>query len=107
MKLARALTGFSVTFVLLYPFAVFNSWSMFRYYPSIHTFSFVRLSAGNAIQWYGWLVTCLIAGLVVGGIAYVLPERGATSNWLRWVWIVPVIAILGSLWVVTVNWWLS
>jgi hypothetical protein len=101
----KTAAAFSLSFGVIYQLCVFFNFSAFKYYPSIGRLSLVRLPAGNAIQWYGWLTYALIGALIVTAIASMIPSR--PSKALTWLWIVPVAVMVFAVYIVTEAWWIT
>jgi len=55
------------------------------------------------IWWYGWMGSAAIGAYAVGLVAVLLPERLCRWFWPGWVWVAPVIAMIGCIYL-TLPW---
>ena len=55
------------------------------------------------IWWYGWVGTATLGGLALGLVAAILPERWCRWFWPGWVWVAPLIAMIGCIYL-TLPW---
>ena len=53
--------------------------------------------------WYGWTATAALGALVIGSVAALLPARCSRWFWSGWIWVVPVLAMVGCAYV-TIPW---
>jgi len=106
-NVSRLFPVFSMSFVFFYPLADWFNLALFKYYPTIGIFSFVKNKAGNAIQWYGWMATALIFALIVSAIYAALPPRFSARRALDLAWIIPIGMLLFSVYIVYAGWWAS
>ena len=89
------LTVFSIAFGLLYLVAFYYDLALFRYYPEVRQFHWLRNDGlGVVILWYGWIAT---AGLASAAIAFAVPRKMAERLWPGWAWIIPTAAVVGML----------
>ena len=86
---------FSSLFGIVYLTCFYMDWAPFRYYPDAIAFHFrPHPEAGPAILWYGWLTA---ASVVSAAIALAVPRRLSERLGPSWVWIVPLVTIIGVL----------
>jgi hypothetical protein len=87
---------FGIAFAVIYTILERFNWPLVTYFPSLNELDFwkatPRPGAGPPMYWYGWLLNSLIASLVVGGIATMVP-----AQWLRRVSV--FCCALATLWV--------
>ena len=94
MKDSR-LTIFSIVFGVLYLVAFYYDLALFRYYPEVREFHWVRHDdLGVVILWYGWIAT---AALASAAIAYAVPRSMAERLWTGWAWIIPTASVVAML----------
>jgi hypothetical protein len=94
MKDSR-LTIFSIMFSVLYLVAFYYDLALFRYYPEVSQFHFLRNdNLGVVILWYGWIAT---AALASAAIAFAVPRSMAERLQPRWAWLIPTAAVVGML----------
>lgn len=94
MKGAR-LQIFSIVFGVIYIAAFYFDLALFRYYPAVREFHWVRTDGiGVVILWYGWIAT---AALASAAIAFAVPKTLAERLWPGWAWIVPTAVVIGTL----------
>ena len=53
--------------------------------------------------WYGWTITAALGALAIGLIAALFPARWSRWFWSGWVWVAPILAMVGSLYL-TIPW---
>ena len=83
---------FSVAFGVLYLVAFYYDLALFRYYPEVSEFHWLRRDdLGVVILWYGWIAT---AGLASAAIAYAVPRSMADRLWPGWAWIIPTASVV-------------
>jgi hypothetical protein len=93
---SRSLPVFVIVFAVAYPIAyvvaVMKNYALFTYHPALEEFALwvERPKEGPAMYWYGWIATSVIAALVAGLVASVIPERLAKRLWSGWSWMVPL-----------------
>jgi len=106
---SRAFPAFAVGFSLFYaPAYSFTTgdagfqWSLFTYFPSVGDYGEVHPgivpgsdTLGPPMWWYGWIGSSMIAGLIVAGLALLLPENATTKKiWSTLVWVAPILAFI-------------
>ena len=83
------MTIFSIMFGIFYLAAFYYDLALFRYYPEVGQFHFLRNdSLGVVILWYGWIAT---AALASAAIAFAVPRNLADRLWSGWAWIIPTV----------------
>ena len=55
------------------------------------------------MHWYGWTATAAIAALAIGTIAALSPDRWFRWFWPGWVWVAPILAMMGCAYL-TIPW---
>lgn len=106
--------AFGVAFAALYVVAVKLDLALFTVYRSIrvvllgthHSRDSVGPSMGSfmpATYWYGWTATAALGALVFGLGAAFLPERWSRPLWSGWLWVIPVVAMIGCVYL-TLPW---
>ena len=89
------LTVFSIAFGILYLLSFYYDLALFRYYPEVSQFHFVRDDRlGVVILWYGWIATSALASAC---IAFAVPRTIADRLSARWAWIIPTAVVVGML----------
>ena len=89
------LTIFSITFSVLYLVAFYYDLALFRYYPEVSQFHWLRKDGlGGVILWYGWIATATLAS---AAIAFAVPRNMAERLPSAWAWIIPTAAVVGML----------
>lgn len=100
MQISRAFPAFSVAAGIAYLASmVFHPiFTLFTYAPRLGKwFSGVPAlppREAPGMYWYSWLLTGLMAGVVAGAVALVVPESLRKRVWSGWVWLVPVMLTL-------------
>jgi hypothetical protein len=93
---------FGLSFTIIYTLCDQMSWTLFTYHPAVrrlgYGFQAPVSGEGPAVYWYGWLATALIASLVLGLAATVLPQ--GTVRKIPWtlLWLVPAFALFTLAW---------
>jgi amino acid permease len=106
--------AFGAAFAVFYVLALAKKLSLFTVYPSLglvlwgthYAHDVVDPAMGflaPAMYWYGWAATAALGALVAGLLAAVMPERWARQIWVGWLWVVPVAAMLGCVYL-TLPW---
>jgi hypothetical protein len=106
--------AFGAAFAVLYVLALAKNLALFTVYPSFGLVVWGTHRARDvvdpamgflapAMYWYGWVATAALGALVVGLLAAVMPAQWARRIWLGWLWVVPVSAMLGSVYL-TLPW---
>ena len=91
---------FSLVSTIAYVAAYYNKgWQLFSYYPLLNRVSYGALTipakeSGPAMQYYGWMGTALIAGLVVAAI---VPSKYAAKLPAAVAWVVPLVLVIFTL----------
>ena len=86
---------FSILFGVIYVVAFYYDLALFRYYPEVAEFHFLRTDGlGSVILWYGWMAT---AALASAAIAFAVPKNLADRLSPGWVWIIPTAVVIGML----------
>ena len=86
---------FSILFGAFYMAAFYFDLAMFRYYPAVREFHWMRTDGiGVVILWYGWIATSAFAS---AAIAFAVPGKMAERLWPGWVWIVPTAVVIATL----------
>jgi hypothetical protein len=87
-------TVFAIATPIIYVICEMRNWPLFTYHPGTNRldlgFAPAVRDQGPAMYWYGWTVTMLIGGAVLGFIATKLPESVVRKIPLSLVWIVPL-----------------
>ena len=92
---ASRLPIFSIVFGVLYLVAFYYDLALFRYYPEVRQFHWLRNDGlGGVILWYGWIAT---AGLASAAIAFAVPRNMAERLWPGWAWIIPTAVVVAML----------
>jgi hypothetical protein len=85
---------FGVTVAVLYVVCDMAALPAFTYHPATGRFDLgfapSRRNEGPAMYWYGWIVTSVLGGAVIGLIAALLPERIAGKLPMALAWFVPM-----------------
>ena len=106
--------AFAIAFAALYVLALAKNLALFTVYPSFGLVVWGTHLARDvvdpavgflapAMYWYGWAATAALGALVAGLLAAALPERLARRVWPGWLWVVPVSAMLGCVYL-TLPW---
>ena len=86
---------FSLVACIVYTFAYYFDWPLFRYDLAENRFYFrFGGSAGPPILWYGWLALAILAG---GVAAWVVPPRFAVLLPPDLLWLIPGALIVAAL----------
>ena len=89
------LTIFSIVYGVLYFVAFYYDLALFRYYPEVRQFHFLRNDRlGVVILWYGWIATSALASAC---IAFAVPRKIADRLGPGWAWIIPTAVVVGML----------
>ena len=106
--------AYGPAFAMLYVVAVKLDLALFTVYPTIrvvllgthHSRDSVGPSMGSflpAMYWYGWTATAALGALIFGLGAALLPERWSRPFWSGWLWVTPVAAMIGCVYL-TLPW---
>jgi len=97
---------FGPAFAVFYVIALAQDLALFTVYPSLgivllgthHAKDTVDPAMGflaPAMYWYGWTATAALGAFLFGLVGVCLPQRWAAGDiWARWMWLVPVGAIM-------------
>jgi len=93
--------AFAITFSLVgmvaYLLCLEMNWPVFTFHPATNRvvwgWEASRSGEGPAMYWYGWTASSLIAGVVAGFLATMLPESVTRKIPLFLIWLLPVLAI--------------
>jgi hypothetical protein len=95
MKLRVSSVVFSIVYCVAYLLVLALEWPLFRYYPTVKSFTWGWQSlqnSGPAMAWYGLMATAALFAIVA---AVVIPSRYVAELLKGWLWIFPVITMLG------------
>ena len=89
------LTVFSIVFGILYVVSFYYDLALFRYYPEVSEFHFLRNDRlGVVILWYGWIATSAFASAC---LALAVPRTIADRLSPGWAWMIPTAVVIGTL----------
>jgi hypothetical protein len=90
--------AFGLGVAVLYTVFELMTWAAFSYFPASGRIALGTQPAsrdeGPVMYWYGWLVSALAGGLVVGVLATFLPVNLAKRISANLLWIVPIVAFV-------------
>src|SRR6476620_4487342 len=106
--------AYGPAFAILYVIALKLDLALFTVYPTIgvvllgthHSRDTVGPSMGSllpAMRWYGWTTTAALGALIFSLVAASLPDRWTHRVWSGGLWMVPVAAMIASVYV-TLPW---
>ena len=106
--------AFGAAFAVFYVLALAKNFALFTVYPSFGVIVWGTHLARDvvdpalgfvapAMYWYGWAATAALGALAVGLVAVAIPERWVRRIWLGWLWVVPISAMLGCVYL-TLPW---
>jgi hypothetical protein len=106
--------AYGTAFAVLYVVALKLALALFTVYPSLgvvllgthHSRDVTGPSMAflaPAMYWYGWTATAALGALICALVAALLPERWTRRLWPGWLWVVPVLAMLGCVYL-TMPW---
>jgi len=106
--------AFGTAFAAFYVIALAKNLALFTVYPSFGLVIWgTHLSRdvvdpalgflAPAMYWYGWAATAALGALVVGLVAAGTPDRWAQRIWPGLLWLVPLAAMLGCVYL-TLPW---
>ena len=106
--------AYGTAFAVLYVIALKLDLALFTVYPSLgvvllgthHSRDITAPSMAflaPAMYWYGWTATAALGALVFGVVAALLPERWSRPFWSGWLWVTPVAAMIGCVYL-TLPW---
>jgi hypothetical protein len=88
---------FGITLPVTYVLCEMLNWPLFTYHPATNRVGFWwepgRSGEGPAMYWYGWTILSILAGLVLGALATMLPEGVVKKIPLALVWLLPILAM--------------
>lgn len=96
MKMRFSPVSFAVTYCVIYVVALSKEAALFMYYPRVKQFAWgwdPLQDAGPGMAWYGLIASAALAGIIV---AVVLPEEKLLSALNRFLWTIPLSAMLGT-----------
>jgi len=105
MRLTRGFPAFSCAFAIAYLISMYFHpiFTLFTYAPRLgQWFPGVPEAAGKmapGMYWYSWLATALMAGIVAGSVAALLPDGKPSRAWSAAVWATPLVLIAVLLYV--------
>jgi len=110
----RFALAYGTAFALIYVIARARGLALFTVYPSLgiilmgmHRSRDVADPAMDFLApemwWYGWTATATLGALVIGSIATLFPTRWSCRFWPGWVWVAPVLAMIGCAYL-TIPW---
>ena len=98
IKFKTFAVAFGVAFPVMYVACEWWNLPLFTFHPATNRVDFWwapgRSGQGPAMYWYGWKVTSLLVGLVVGLLATLLPESAAKRLPLFLVWLLPILGFI-------------
>ena len=105
---------YGTAFAILYVIALRLDFALFTVYPTIgvvllgahHSRDHVAPSMGSfmpAMHWYGLAATASVGAVMFGFVAALLPERCSRLFWSGWLWVTPVAAMIGCVYL-TLPW---
>ncbi|HZN27819.1 MAG TPA: hypothetical protein VFB88_00540 [Xanthobacteraceae bacterium] len=98
IKFKTFAVAFGIVFPVMYVACEWWNLPLFTFHPATNRVDFWwaagRSGEGPAMYWYGWTVTSLLVGLVVGGLATLLPESVTRKLPLFLVWLLPVLGFI-------------
>ena len=103
---SRFAYAYGMAFGLFYVVARVHGLALFTVYPSLgvvllgmHRSRDVADPAmaflAPEMWWYGWVASAALGAFVIGLVAALLPDRWWRGFWLGWVWVTPLIAMIG------------
>jgi len=106
--------AFGTTFAVFYVLARAKGLALVTVYPSLGIVLLgMRRSRDVAdpamdflapeMWWFGWAATATLGALVLGLIAALFPNRWSRWFWSGWVWAIPVLAMMASVYL-TIPW---
>jgi hypothetical protein len=91
-----------IAFPVIYLICERQNWPLFTFHPATNRivlgWEASRSGEGPAMYWYGWTVTTLILGSIVGIIATMLPESVTKKIPLFLLWLLPILALIPLAW---------
>lgn len=113
-SIRRFAFAYSTAFGLLYVVARAWGLALFTVYPAQGILLWGMRNSRDVVDpamgflapgmwWYGWTASAAIGALVIGLAAALLPDRWWCRLWPGWVWVAPLIAMIGSVYL-TIPW---
>ena len=113
-RFRRFAFAYGSAFAILYVIALKLDLALFTVYPRWASCFWARTiratpsgpSMGSflpAMYWYGWTATAASGALIFGLGAALLPERWSRPFWSGWLWVPPVAAMIGCVYL-TLPW---
>ena len=113
-RFRRFAFAYGSAFAILYVIALKLDLALFTVYPSMgvvllgthHSRDHVAPSMAYlapAMYWYGWTASAALGALIFGLGAALLPERWSRPFWSGWLWVLPVAAMIGCVYL-TLPW---
>ena len=111
---SRFAFAYGMAFGLLYVVARVHDLALFTVYPSLgvvllgmHRSRDVADPAmaflAPEMWWYGWVASAALGAFLIGLVATLLPNRWWRGFWPGWVWVTPLIAMIGCVYL-TIPW---
>jgi hypothetical protein len=89
---------FSLSAPVLYVLCDIFGLPLFTYHPATNRVDLGwapgRSGEGPAMYWYGWTVTTILGGAILGALATLLPEGAIKKIPLALIWLLPVLAFI-------------
>jgi hypothetical protein len=88
---------FAVAGPILYLICLACNLPLITYHPAVNRVDFgwtpARSGEGPAMYWYGWTLTVLVSGAILGLLATLLPRRMTQKIPLYLIWLLPILTI--------------
>ena len=92
---------FAITFAIVCPviylICLFWNLPIVTYHPAVNRLDLgwtpARSGEGPAMYWYGWTLTVILGGTILGYLATMLPESVTRKIPTVLVWVLPILAI--------------
>jgi hypothetical protein len=93
--LSRAIPIFTIVYSVLYALSFPYDLQLFMYYPAVAEFHIATQppTLGPPINWYGWIATAAIGGIIASLAGWLVPERW-TAKLATLSWLIPLGAML-------------
>ncbi|MGA7487675.1 MAG: hypothetical protein WBW74_12165 [Xanthobacteraceae bacterium] len=89
---------FGISLPVMYVCCEWFNLPLLTYHPATNRIEFwwapARSGEGPTMYWYGWSLLSLLAGLVLGLLATMLPESVIRKIPLALVWLLPILAFI-------------
>ena len=104
MNPSRACPAFSVAFMIVYLASMYlhPTFTLFTYAPRSGDWHMGVPDLGRGgpgMYWFSWLTTACLAGVGVGFVALLVPQRFDKKIWSGWVWVVPILLAIVLLYI--------